>query len=91
MFIFMGRELLTVTRQRHQPFQLFYYFLTSGHDCSCSGDNDENMCNTLGLDQVREGHAKYWCYVDKDSPCVDIQESSSDQGRFYSFQACASE
>ena len=61
-----------------------------GHDCSCSEGGGEGMCNTLGLDQVREGHAKYWCYVDKTSTCVDMQESFSEQGRFYSFQACAS-
>ena len=71
-------------------FLIISIFFTSGHDCTCSVVNDESKCNTLGLDQVREGNAKYWCYVDKDSPCVDMQESSSEQGRYYSFQACAS-
>ena len=61
-----------------------------GHDCSCSSDNSEDMCNTLGLDQIREGHAKYWCFVDQESSCMDKQESSGDPGKYYSFQACAS-
>ena len=48
------------------------------------------QCNTLGLDPLREGHSKYWCFVDKDSPCVDKQRSSIKDGSFFSFQACSS-
>ena len=88
MFLFTERKLQTV--MIHLIFLQFLSRIISGYDCSCSAENDVNMCNTLGLDQARDGHAKYWCYVESDTPCVDKQESSTEQGRFYSFQACAS-
>ena len=51
---------------------------------------EEGLCNTLGLDSKRKGHAKYWCFVDSDSQCSDKQESTLQEGRFFSFFACAS-
>ena len=61
-------------------------------ECLCNNKNagDEGGCNTLGLDPVRTGHAKYWCFVDPDSHCSDKKQSSLVEGQFYSFQACAS-
>ena len=61
-------------------------------ECLCNNYNveDEGGCNTLGLDPVRTGHAKYWCFVDPDSQCSDKKQSSIAEGHFYSFQACAS-
>ena len=61
-------------------------------ECLCNNNNvgDEGGCKTLGLDPVRTGHAKYWCFVDPDSHCSDKKQSSLVEGQFYSFQACAS-
>ena len=60
-------------------------------DCQCNKDTeDDGECDTLGMDPRRTAHAKYWCFVDQDSECADKKESTISEGKFYSFQACAS-
>ena len=57
-------------------------------DCRCNGltiRRNENLidgeCKSLRRVETQDGFWKYWCYVDPDSECEDVQDG-------WSFKAC---
>ena len=64
--------------------------------CFCNGNqaidrfgNPEGFCNSMEHDPIRKGQAKYWCFVDADSNCVDKHKRTTDSEQMISFHACA--
>jgi hypothetical protein len=59
-------------------------------NCQCNGklilDGHRNAM--VGECQVKDYEIEYFCYVDPDSGCPDVKESSRSIGTFYSNNAC---